>query len=108
MTTHPDDYDLTEMHQLVNDGQSITAEAVLIDLVGGVSRIYFSQRRGGTPVLTPSHTTEVSALEWMEQFGRFDLQADAEEAMAEQRDVLKDLDVSGGKLIAFVYRAGRS
>lgn len=90
------DYDLVDITQYTNDGNVLTGKAVLCDLSGGLVHISFTHSRRDTHAHTyPDAQTPVSAIEWMERFGLDDLTTDANEALSEQRDWLRDLDVQG-------------
>lgn len=98
------EYDLVDVVQLTNDGQTLTGVAVLCDLGGGLVRVNFTHRRSSPQAaIFPDASVPASAIQWLEWHGLVDLTNDACEAMAEQRDVLKDKDVQSGPNIGFVW-----
>lgn len=98
------DYDLVDLQLLSNNGRQLTGQAVLCGLDGGMIYVFFSHARGDVmPTIQPEPYTSASALLWLSVHGMADLRNDVEEALAAQRDSLRDLDVQSGPLLGFSW-----
>lgn len=98
------DFDIVDLTQFTNDGKVLTGQAVLCALDGGLVPVYFTYARGDVAArIQPEPFTSASALLWLELHGMADLRNDAEEALSEQRDWLRDLDVQSGPNIAYSW-----
>ena len=104
---HADSFDYSEITELVNDGQSLTGYAVLIDAVGTPVKVAFTYVRGDDDVRSiPTADSTVSAIEWLHAYCD-ELVDDAEELLATRRDELRSADTMG-KLIGWTIPRGRS
>lgn len=103
------DYDIVDLQQLTNSGAEITAVATLVALDGSLEYVNCTHRRSSSVCkVYPDSLTPASVILWLEKFGMMDLTEDLSEAMAEQRDWLKGLDVMTGGFRAFAFARGRS
>lgn len=90
------DYDIVDLQTLSIDSKAMSGEAVLCDLGGNFSHIFFTYTKDATEVvIMPLPYTSASALLWLSVHGMADLFDDAKEALQVHNDWLGEKDTMG-------------